>query len=384
MISGFSMISALALYSIMLAAICKLYKREGILEAGGWSILLFACFAATARLLFPIEIPTTHAVWALPILGLVQRFFRAVPIFPYAVLAVWAAGTLKYMAKDIRLLLRTYKRCRGYTVFESKRGQEIVKGYGVKCRVLLTPDVEGPYVVGIVRHTIYLPYPELTERQMVLTLAHEAQHIKSHDALVKLFFGLLSEAVWWNFLSKDFQKAVDALLEMRCDKRVTKNMTEEEKTEYLHVLADVADRVVSDREALALGMNESFAVGRKDTVLEQRFKVMNAARKRKSPHIIIAGKCLVGAVFLASYLVIVQPTGVPSEETFRNDTDTFYIENYDGPDMGAEVTTTFIIKGPDGRYQLFVDYSFVRYLSEDEVVSDNYKDLYIFEEERQR
>lgn len=40
----------------------------------------------------------------------------------------------------------------------------------------------------------------------------------------------------------------------------------------------------------------------------------------------------------------------------------------------------FILKDADGKYQLIIDYEFSRYLTEAEVASEQYQNIYIFEE----
>ena len=86
------------------------------------------------------------------------------------------------------------------------------------------------------------------------------------------------------------------------------------------------------------------------------------------------------AVFLASYLVIFQPGLSPSAEEFQSDARALYRDGYDGPDVKDAPYDIFIFKGLDGRYQLFVNYEFSRYLTEEEVASEQYQNVYIFEE----
>ena len=47
------------------------------------------------------------------------------------------------------------------------------------------------------------------------------------------------------------------------------------------------------------------------------------------------------------------------------------------------VSNSFILKEPDGRYRLFTNYEFRGYLTEDQIVSEEYRELHIFEGEPQ-
>lgn len=382
MISSFSILSALVVYSGMLVGICLLSKRTNFLEKGGGSVLWAMSVAAVLRLLLPFEIPLTYEIRFWKLLGIPQKFLRAHSIVVYMLVTVWTVVGVAFMAWDLWMLHVAYKRCRGYTIVENERVQKIAARTKINCPVLVSPDVEIPYVVGIFHCTIYLPDAELSERNTELILLHEAQHIRTHDAFVRLVFGLLSEAVWWNFLARPFQRAIDKILEMRCDENVTKGMSEAEKTEYLAMLTEMAGRAASSKkeQELALAMNEFRVVGKKETAIEQRFKIINASGKDKSSRYIrLIGHCLVLILFCVSYLVLFQAAGVPSKEVFQNDSKIYYTD-YDGPDIGDALNTSFIVIGSDGRYQLYINYKFSRYLSNEEVNSDQYQHLYIFEE----
>lgn len=384
MISVFSVFSALVIYSLMLIAICLLCKWTGFLEKGGCSVLWVASIAAILRMALPFEIPVANEIRSWKLLGVPYRFLRTHIAILYVLLAIWIIGAVICVAKDIWRLHLAYKNCHSYTIVKDEHVEEIAERCGLKCPILLSPDVDVPYVVGILHHTIYLPYPEVSERDMELALIHEKQHIKTHNAFIRLIFGLISEAVWWNFLPRPFQNAVDKILEMRCDKNVTKNMTEAEKTEYLDMLTRMAERALLKRETLALAMNEFGVVGKSDAVIQQRFRVIEATRKGKlSRYMPPIAQCLVLVLFFVSYLVIFQGAGEPEINRFEEATGVSYHEIYDGPEIGDEMDGTFILKGLDGRYQLCVNYRFNRYLSEEEIFSETYKNLCIFEVNRQ-
>ncbi len=383
-ISSFSVFNALLVYSIMLGAICLMCKWTDFLEKGGGPVLWVASIVAVLRMVLPFEIPLTHEIRFWNLLGAPQRFFRTYPIVVQVLLVVWAVGAAVFIIRDFWMLHLAYKKCRSYTTKKSEHVQEIAARVGINCPVVLSPDVEIPYVMGIFRYTIYLPYSELSERDTELILRHEAQHIKSHDVWIRLGFGILSEFVWWNFLARPFQNAVDKILELRCDANVTKGMTEEEKSEYLTMLLRISDRVVDRKEGLALAMNEFGVVEKKKTTMHQRFRVIDAVRKgRSSRYVRPIATCLVLILFFASYLVIFQAASAPMAKEFRNDSEYYYLENYDGPEIDEGMNNAFILKESDGRYQLCIDYRFVRYLTENEVNSDKYKDLYIYEVNKQ-
>ncbi|MCI8915847.1 MAG: hypothetical protein HFF26_04145 [Oscillospiraceae bacterium] len=344
------------------------------------SALLLMCAFAAVRLVLPIEIPSfTYAVRSWSVLGTAQQFFRTNWSISQLALAVWGIGAVIAVGVDLLLMLWAHRKSRGYAVVEDPLVEEVARRLQVGCPVLVSPDVEAPYVSGIFRPTIYLPVLEMSEHDVELVLAHEAQHIRTHDAQIKVFFGLLSAALWWNPAAYFIRKDVYALLEFRCDAKVTEHMSSEERGEYLEMLVRMARRIVSKRYLL-LAPDESPAVGR-DTVLGQRIEVSIAQANRKPRPVWKAVQWLVLiAVFVLSYLVMLQPAIAPPAESFTDGPGIYYKEDFVDLEAGEGEFSSFIFKTSDGRYKLYKNYVFIKYLSEEQVTSEEYQYLRIFEE----
>lgn len=380
MISLPSLISGVVLYSLAAVVVHMARRNTPLLKRSGVSALLLVCAFAAVRLVLPIEIPSfTYAVRSWSVLGTAQQFFRTNWSISQLALAVWGIGAVIAVGADLLLMLWAHRKSRGYAVVEDPLVEEVARRLQVGCPVLVSPDVEAPYVSGIFHPTIYLPVLEMSEHDVELVLAHEAQHIRTHDAQIKVFFGLLSAALWWNPAAYFIRKDVYALLEFRCDAKVTEHMSSEERGEYLEMLVRMARQIVSKRYLL-LAPDESPAVGR-DTVLGQRIEVSIAQANRKPRPVWKAVQWLVLiAVFVLSYLVMLQPASAPPAESFEPEPEIYYSENFEDLKTDEGKFGSFIVRGSDGRYQLCINYQFVRYLSEEEVASEKYQGLYIFEE----
>ena len=380
MISGSSLLNTLFLYTATLFAIWLLRKWTGFLKNGGVAVLLLMSAFATVRLILPFEIPITHAFRSWDLLGAALRFFLDHPDLTQFLLTAWAVGAVVFVGLNVFILWHSYRQCRKYTVVESESVQELARRMSIPCPVVVSPDVPIPYVMGFFRHTIYLPVLDFSEESIGFILAHEAQHIRTHDALIKLFFGLVTVVMWWNPAAHLFRGTIDALLEFRCDAKVTEGMDEEKRYAYVNMLKDLAKRLVPGSRGPVLALNESLAVGR-ESVLTQRGKVIlrGNANPPRPVHMMVQFVLLV--LFCASYLIIWQPAIAPHTEELQNDSNHNYLENYDDAVGGEEANNVFIIRGADGRYQLFVNYKFVRFLSEGEVASDEYQQLLLFFEE---
>ncbi len=169
-------------------------------------------------------------------------------------------------------------------------------------------------------------------------------------------------------------------MEMRCDTKLMGSMSRVDRSAYMLTLTNAGKKAVEYRNALAAG--KSMAVQSKSS-LKRRIDFMQAYEKeppRMSPVAVAA----IVVVFLASYLVIIQPEISPSVDEFQNEPEIYYQENYDGPGVQDMPYDIFVLKGSDGRYELYVNYEFSRYLNEAEIASGKYQHLFIFEEKSQR
>ena len=384
MISTSSVISALVFYSVILLGVCLMRRLTILLEKSGVFILLLGSAAAVARLFLPVEIPFSREIRSWNLLGAAQRFLREHPAVERTLLIIWGVGAVIVVAWDVFLFCLARRRCRSYTIVDSELVRQVAGRVGVGCPVLVTPDVEVPCAAGIFRHTIYLPQVELSEQEIELILAHEVQHIRSHDAKIKLFVGLLTAVMWWNPIAQLFRAEIGRILELRCDANVVRHMDKTGRDDYLQMLKHMASRIAFKGRVPALALDESQAVGRKQTFIEQRFEVILADEGKRPRSAGAAAIFLLAVMFCASYLVIFQPAELAPAENFQNDLRTVYEEEYEGPENYVGVYDSFIIKGSDGRYQLFTDYKFSRYLSEEQLALDEYKDLFRFQEDRQK
>ena len=91
--------------------------------------------------------------------------------------------------------------------------------------------VTSPFVLGLFRPTIYLPYG-LTQPHLNHILAHERSHIRRGDHLVKPFAFLVLSAHWFNPLVWVAYFLLCRDIESACDERVICEMTYEQRQSY--------------------------------------------------------------------------------------------------------------------------------------------------------
>lgn len=384
MISWSSMFSALGFFTIVMSVICVLRHFSVFVRGRGASVMLLAAGLATMRLLLPFEIPITYAVRSWNLFGVPQRYLHAHPEVQRTLLVAWAVGAVVFEAVNLLVIYCACSRCRKYAVADSEAVQRVVRRLGVKHPVLVSPSAHTAYVAGVFRYVICLPDRKLSEREVELILAHELQHIRTHDAQIKFFYSLLAAAFWWNLVVHWFRFELNRLLELRCDEKVKAGMNEHEQLEYTAMLLKMAPKRGKPSKRLVGVAFSGFRIKGKGGATEQRLRVLMARENKCLRRVGIVAQYAVVVLFFVSYLVIFQPAVVPSAEKFEEESGVYYYENYAGSEIEDGIVSTFIIKGSDGRYQLCVNYTFSRYLSEDEIASEKYQDLRIVEEGTQK
>ena len=97
--------------------------------------------------------------------------------------------------------------------------------------VWLCEQITSPFVMGIVKPKIYLPYGiEAEEKKHILR--HERAHIKHYDPFVRMLGTLAIILHWWNPLVWYAIHKMNQDMEMFCDETALRNATLAERKEY--------------------------------------------------------------------------------------------------------------------------------------------------------
>lgn len=92
-------------------------------------------------------------------------------------------------------------------------------------------QVESPFILGIIRPRIYLPF-HIDKTQIVHVIAHERAHLSRRDHWWKPLGFLLLAVYWFNPLSWVAYTLLCQDMELACDEKVIKNMDVQGKRAY--------------------------------------------------------------------------------------------------------------------------------------------------------
>lgn len=153
---------------------------------------------------------------------------------------LWILGILVLIAYSLLSYVRLRLRLRDAVA--CREGMEGQAGEGKAARffkneqravVYRSEKVDTPFVLGVFRPRIYLPW---SKEEMRYELAHEREHIRHGDPAFKLFGWALVVAYWFCPLMWAAWALFDRDLELACDERVISRMTSEERIAYSEAL----------------------------------------------------------------------------------------------------------------------------------------------------
>ena len=105
----------------------------------------------------------------------------------------------------------------------------------LKDNIFQSENVSSPFVLGVVRPKIYLPF-QMSERDLGHVIAHEQAHIRRRDHWWKPFGFLLLTIYWFNPLMWLAYVLLCRDIELACDEKVVRELGTEQRADYSQAL----------------------------------------------------------------------------------------------------------------------------------------------------
>ena len=134
---------------------------------------------------------------------------------------IWAVGV-------VALLLYTII---SYILLKRRIGTAVL----LRDNIYMSESVASPFVLGIIKPRIYLPF-NMDEGQMAHVIAHEEAHIKRRDHLWKPIGFLLLSVHWFNPLMWLGYILLCRDIELACDEKVIKELGTDARADYSEAL----------------------------------------------------------------------------------------------------------------------------------------------------
>ena len=370
-VTAYSVIISVLFYNLSLIVVFLL-SRSGLIRAKYTSaLLLLLTFLGAVRLLSPIDLNQAYVIRSYKVLPAVEDLLSKPLLGSLSLgrilLLIWAAGTVVFVLRDIVKLRRDRLVAEQFETAENEQVYRIAEEFGKDFALKISPNVDLPYVAGFFKSVIYLPDTELSDEQWRNIFRHETQHIHAHDEWKKLFFRAIRAIFWWNPLVRMSEADINLLIELQCDERVAGQGSLDEQERYLRTMMELMKHYAYGDAPVGA----SRMIGR-DKEMKIRFEALLAPRTRERNLFRTVVPVVMASVFLASYLVIVQPAGFPSEE------EIVAIQACDEAyDFSEEIRTgenQFILI-ENGEYKLYIDGQYAFSLDESMLLEPAFSNL---------
>lgn len=360
-ITVYSVIISVLFYNLSLIAVFLL-RRSGAIRAKYTSaLLLLLTFLGAVRLLTPLDFKESVIIRSYKVLPAVENALKAPLLGPLnlgrILLLIWVAGTLVFVVRDL-IRQRCYELAdKLLPLSENERVSRIAAEFGKGFRLKVSPEIDLPYVTGLLKPVIHLPDVELSDEEWRHILRHETQHIRSCDEWKKLFFRAIRAVFWWNPLVHLSEEDINLLIELQCDERVAGKGDPTEQESYLRTMMELMKRYV---EAEA-PVGASRLIGKQEE-MKIRFEALLAPETKRSKRVRVLVPFVLVAVFAVSFMVIVQPARFPSEEELSAYHDDIWVKDI-SPDIEEEGDKFILYE--DGEYKLYINGEYVSRLDEE-------------------
>ena len=368
MIIEYSLIMAVLLFNLAMIVIAILRRRTGFLTKYSTTALVLLAVFGALRIVLPFSFPFTYVVNSFVAIPKIESLL-SFDVWPGAsrielhnmVFLIWAVGSLFMLLRTMRNILSEALYRQRYRVVKDEQAERLARELRLKhSRIIISPDVVVPYVTGFFKAKIYLPGIEMEDDVLKLILKHECQHFKSLDSYIKAFYTLLSIVFWWNPIVHIFLRELDRLLEIRCDEAVTNHMSEGEKTQYLESLLFIAKHIHTKTTTLA--RVSAYVQSEQHGFMEQRFSLISKGGSNNSSIKQVVSVVLVVVVFMASFMIIIQPAYLPT----KNDL---------GGVFELDPENAHILFTHEGKYELYIDGLLLLELEEDLIKMEDFKNI---------
>ena len=343
-ISEFSVSNALMWCCIVMFLFHLIMKSNRSIGKLGLTFLLLLGGTSIIRLILPLEFESTIVIGSRTIYPWVERTSDRIataiagkPMTSSRLIFYFClAAAIPFLIRSITKYLKHAMTLRRFPSADA-RVQNIMNGIGRKknLRVVSSPLVNVPQIMGFFRITIALPKKEYTDKQLRLILTHEWTHYKKADLWIKLVFEIFCDFMWWNPLAYLLKADIEQLLEIRCDNSCTRGISPAETAYYLETLR--AQHLEASESRLIPFVRAAF-VGVKP--LSQRFIMIRDYKNHMSKRDFLLSLAGLITALLISYNITIQPHYAPPLGEGDRVIDYGYVEeNSDG---------TYILRFSDG------------------------------------
>ena len=348
-------------------------------EKCGLAFIGMIFLLTTIRIFAPLDIAGSIIIRSQVIYPTVQNWMR----YPIAgsvtvggcLILLWIAGAA-FQFVGLLLDWKRQRKFRNKAMLQEGNGrldmlfQKVADEFGHHGPFCLAvgENVTSVYQAGFLHPYILLPaqFELFSDEDICNMFRHELCHFLSRDLWIKAGFQVIGCVLWWNPVMPLLKRSVEQLLELRCDRKVCRQLSEEKQLSYMTTLS----ALVKHGSASVAQVYMGYLGQDNDTDIMQRFRMLLLGKPRtveRCRQIISCVLCLV--LFIASYCVILQPWGEPDASSF---------ESVGTTNVGSELG--YILCKSDGTLELYCEDEFVCTLTDAALNTEPFNEMLIIYE----
>ena len=374
-VSIYSLIMAIAWFSIAVLIGDLLLQKS---ERNRLAFIIAIFILALLRIFLPIELNGSIIIRSKTIYPMLQDIVRKQVLGPMTLgillVVLWLSGTALSLAKLLRqmYLQRMFCQRAGRDSAENRATFEELCcefGYHRQLKVLFSPYATTAYQAGFFYPCVIFPQStELSEKELCYIFRHELCHFLGRDLWIKVGIQAVSAFLWWNPVVIVFKRSIEQFLELRCDRRACKNLTDIECHEYLKTLL----KLVKEAPAATSGLSMGYFGRSEDMALIQRFRlIIESTRPGTGSKIRLCICCVICVIlFIGSYFLTVQPW----RPALQNEV----------PATAMDSSSSYIVRESDGTLSFYCNDVYTFQIPEDYLEIAPFSELQIYERTKEK
>ena len=236
----------------------------------------------------------------------------------FAVLVgIWAIGAIGFLTVDIVKYFAFLKEIKKSIIPADEELECIYKETVSKRNIAKAPKlyvsdaVTSPMLVGIFKPMIILPMLTLDNEAWSGIISHELTHYKRRDLWAKLASLIARSLHWFNPMAHVAVKMMNEEMELSCDEKTLKNVSEESRLKYGTVMVDILRNCKGRVNAFSTHFNPN-----RNTAKGRIMNILDSTKKRRGISLVCL--CLVLCIVSGSVFGCVSNSKGNDEKSTEN------------------------------------------------------------------
>lgn len=246
-----ALINTILCTNIMIIAYIIVINSKFLLRYINLSTVILGFLIILLRFLFPYEFVFAKEIPDTMILPHIRnildsQIMNSKVTLLGCIIFVWLTISTVYFIKLVSDYFKTRNSLLKFDIIDDVEIKELLScingKYKKESDILLvtSPIISTPFIFGIHNPIIALPQISISKKELSFIFEHELCHYYKKHLQIKILLEVVTAIYFWNPFIYILKKQIDKVLELCIDAKVTEELSEIEKIEYLECLVRIA------------------------------------------------------------------------------------------------------------------------------------------------